>query len=357
MFARSVLPRGPARDSLAAAVRQRVCVAVRRQAAQALRRRLPSRTPAPPAAGPGTEITAASAATLEAESAAHTWPVPLPAVAPIATPRATQPLARSGIPVTHAAPVEAAAGSPVAAAMATLATPEPAVAVAVLAAPLASGCYPPVPQPQPLAAGRGVGLPLSSLSLAVSPLLPFVEPLRGLPGAPLGPWATPVPLVPSAAAAPPVDLVRVPDHCSMHFWPPPPAGQRSSTACVGLGGNGTQDPSCHAALPPAPSPPPVPPPPPSPGDVAPDPSWPLPGQADPRRPVAWLQPSPRAPSLPPSLPWGEHYSAGPPSLAESHPAGPAASLLPLPQMPMPLAPAAPGESHSPPSLAPTDLSV
>ena len=208
----------------------------------------------------------------------------------------------------------------------------PAAALLAVPQPLQLSSLP-LPQHQPPGAGRGAGVPLPA---ALSPVHPSCEPLQGLPRSRLGPWMTPLPLVPSAVDASPVDLAHAPDRCSMHSWQPPPAGQGSGTAYVELGSGLVPPQSCHVGLPPAPSPPPIPPPPPSPGEFAsqvppPPPTIfpPAPGEDHSRCPAAGLPPSPLGPSLVaptmaggPSLPpllstWGEISSPCPSSLPTS----------------------------------------
>ncbi len=139
LLARSALRRGPDRSSQALAVRQRVSLTVRRQAAQAVLRRLPHRAPAPPAAGPAMELAGASAATLEESLPARPWGAS-PAHAPDA------PMVHSGAPAPWAQP-------PPAASVPSMAHPMPATPQ--LAPPVPAMALPPAAVWAPLPALSG----------------------------------------------------------------------------------------------------------------------------------------------------------------------------------------------------------
>ncbi len=170
------------RASLAHAVRQRVSTTVRRQAAQALLRRLPVSARAPQALGPATELAAASAATVEASCTGDVL-----AAGPSRPPTQLSPaapVARTALSEPPAAPLAAVASG------VSLA---PGLPLAPLRAPV-------------LPAGRGVGLPLPAHPPPSSAPPPFeLAPVPPLPSPPaalpssrpvLGPWATPHPSFP-----------------------------------------------------------------------------------------------------------------------------------------------------------------
>ena len=329
LLARSTLPRGPARDSLALSVRQRVCVAVRRQAAQALRRRLPDRGPAPPSAGPSTELAPASAAALEAELAVRTCQGPPHTMAP-------PPCVQPGVPVIPTVPIaatvatEAAAGVPAPAAL--------AARMPTRAAGRGAGLGPPFTAPSaPAGFSLPPGPPLAAASWAPGPQL-ATAPLVLAPPPPLpGPWATPLPHhtpdIPCSGLAYSTEL------CTMHSWQLPSAGEGFGRGTAGPGQGVLLAPphSLHAlptgvagevivahlvaaSPPPPPSPPPIPPPPPSPGETTspaihaePSVFLPAPGGALPHGHAAWLPPTPLVPEQTAPLAPGETHSPYPPS--------------------------------------------